>query len=128
MLEKGRQFIEKIQSDLRNKEPNKIEIYLDAQLIAIDKNGFILRTSNASESGEKPSTSAESEKNPPVESVKEHDKLDEDHLCCICYLKKAEIVFIPCGHLVTCASCTSSLKTCCVCRAVITECVKVFFA
>ena len=61
------------------------------------------------------------------EEEEEEEKKDE-HLCCICLENKADIVFIPCGHLSTCGRCTTNIKDCCVCRTNITQCVKVFLS
>lgn len=37
--------------------------------------------------------------------------------CVICYADKKEIVFDPCGHFYTCASCSQKIKVCPICRA-----------
>lgn len=43
-------------------------------------------------------------------------KLDDQRACKICYAEEVGVVFLPCGHLVSCVNCAPSLKTCAVCR------------
>ena len=38
------------------------------------------------------------------------------------------VVFLPCGHLVTCTTCAASVTKCVVCRAQVTEAVRVYMA
>jgi len=50
-----------------------------------------------------------------------------EHLCLVCLegtkqvflvlLPSCQVVFIPCGHMVTCVTCGPRLTACCVCRA-----------
>ncbi len=47
--------------------------------------------------------------------------------CAICLNEKVNVVFIPCGHAASCDQCAALLTTCCICRAPITTCQKVFF-
>merc|ERR1719430_2197396 len=42
--------------------------------------------------------------------------LKEARNCKICMEKEASIVFMPCGHLVSCTHCAPSLQNCAVCR------------
>ena len=37
-------------------------------------------------------------------------------------------MFLPCGHLVTCTTCAASVTKCVVCRAQVTEAVRVYMA
>lgn len=49
--------------------------------------------------------------------TKKNDKpLDDQRACKICYAEEVGVVFLPCGHLVSCVNCAPSLKTCAVCR------------
>lgn len=41
-------------------------------------------------------------------------------ICKICYTNSIELVFLPCGHSVSCLSCAQSLYTCPYCRETIT--------
>ncbi|XP_060582184.1 baculoviral IAP repeat-containing protein 2-like [Ruditapes philippinarum] len=55
------------------------------------------------------------------------DQLREEYLCKICMDEKMIMVFIPCGHLISCFLCASVLSVCPVCRQTITSTVKVVF-
>ena len=36
--------------------------------------------------------------------------------CVICFSETMLVVCLPCGHVATCAPCTASLFSCCICR------------
>lgn len=50
----------------------------------------------------------------------------EASLCKICYNQHMEILFRPCGHLLTCRSCANQLINCPICRSPISETVRAF--
>ncbi|ELW66606.1 Baculoviral IAP repeat-containing protein 4 [Tupaia chinensis] len=52
--------------------------------------------------------------------------LQEEKLCKICMDRNIAIVFIPCGHLVTCKQCAEEVDKCPMCYAVITFMQKIF--
>ncbi|XP_076466319.1 E3 ubiquitin-protein ligase XIAP-like [Babylonia areolata] len=45
--------------------------------------------------------------------------LKEPELCKICCDREVSIVYLPCGHLVTCGTCAPTVSTCPVCRVTI---------
>ncbi|XP_075226321.1 death-associated inhibitor of apoptosis 2-like [Lycorma delicatula] len=51
-----------------------------------------------------------------VSLEEENRRLKEARLCKICMDREIEIVFLPCGHLVTCVQCAHSLSDCPLCR------------
>lgn len=53
---------------------------------------------------------------------------DEDKLCKICYVNEYEMLFIPCGHIVACATCVRSINKCPVCRRLILETIRAYFS
>lgn len=55
-------------------------------------------------------------------------KTENKSVCKICYTNEVGVVFLPCGHLVTCVECAFSLTTCAVCRQVITATCRVFLS
>lgn len=133
LLIKGKEYVDKVQQTLKNNSqpvPKHVEITLDEQIIqvqcmppiVVNQNGLLNLENIPSQSGTKISLVSNSD------LIKENEKLKEDKLCLICYENKADIVFIPCGHLSTCGFCTSNLKICCVCRTDIKQCIKVFNA
>ena len=48
------------------------------------------------------------------------------NLCIICYTNDKSIVFIPCGHFLSCGVCAASFKSCPTCRADIQGCVRAY--
>ena len=50
------------------------------------------------------------------EIEQENQKLKEAQTCKICLVKEIRVVFLPCGHLMSCVNCTRKLKKCAVCR------------
>ena len=53
-------------------------------------------------------------------------RLREERTCKICLDATAAMLFDPCGHLSTCARCSSSLTECPMCRNRIRKKIKVF--
>lgn len=49
-------------------------------------------------------------------------------ICKICYTNVVELVFLPCGHSVSCLACAQRLYTCPCCRATITTRIRTFLA
>lgn len=47
-------------------------------------------------------------------------------ICKICYTNSIELVFLPCGHSVSCLSCAQRLYSCPCCRATITTRIRTF--
>lgn len=47
-------------------------------------------------------------------------------ICKICYTNSIELVFLPCGHSVSCLSCAQRLYSCPFCRASITTRIRTF--
>jgi len=58
----------------------------------------------------------------------ENHQLKQEKCCKICLGEEVEVVFVPCGHLVSCVQCAPSLKDCPVCRTKIKAVVRAFLA
>lgn len=63
----------------------------------------------------------------PDEVKKENELMKEAQMCKICCEERVSIVFLPCGHLVSCAQCAPALKKCPMCRKPIKGSTKVTF-
>ncbi|XP_036404910.1 E3 ubiquitin-protein ligase XIAP [Megalops cyprinoides] len=61
----------------------------------------------------------------PMEKLR---KLQREKQCKVCMDRDISIVFIPCGHLVTCKNCSESLSKCPICCAVITQKIKTYIS
>lgn len=51
---------------------------------------------------------------------------NSDRECKICYDNEADIVFLPCGHLTTCATCATRVRSCPICRSHIHNKIKTY--
>ena len=60
--------------------------------------------------------------------AKENQELKEQRLCKICMVSDANLVFLPCGHLVSCAACAPALQNCPICRALIKGTIRTYIA
>ncbi|XP_063697339.1 death-associated inhibitor of apoptosis 2-like [Culicoides brevitarsis] len=56
----------------------------------------------------------------------ENKRLKDARECKICMSNEIGVVFIPCGHLVTCVQCAWAMTTCCMCRSEIKGRVRTF--
>ncbi|XP_016366604.1 E3 ubiquitin-protein ligase XIAP-like, partial [Sinocyclocheilus rhinocerous] len=56
------------------------------------------------------------------------EKLQREKLCKVCMDSDINIVFIPCGHLVTCQKCSEPLNKCPICCAAIMQKIKIYNA
>lgn len=54
-------------------------------------------------------------------TIELEENIDTKNKCVVCYENDKEFVFIPCGHLATCAKCSFSMELCPICRTVITR-------
>jgi len=48
--------------------------------------------------------------------------------CKICMIKETGVVFMPCGHLISCASCAVAMKDCPICRKNISDTMKIYLS
>ena len=60
----------------------------------------------------------------PMKIEKENEELRELYTCKICLDEKVCITFVPCGHLVTCQTCSPKLRKCPLCRTFIRRTIK----
>ncbi|KAJ1531811.1 hypothetical protein ONE63_000465 [Megalurothrips usitatus] len=54
--------------------------------------------------------------------------VDDARACKICFSEEIGVAFLPCGHLVSCVNCVSSLTTCALCRKPFSATVRVFMS
>jgi len=61
---------------------------------------------------------------PPISAPQtevESEEIDETEECCICMDQRRSIVFLPCGHVCVCNSCSKDLIQCPLCRVQIQQ-------
>ncbi|GAB1598666.1 putative inhibitor of apoptosis [Argonauta hians] len=82
---------------------------------------------SATEEIETPTVKNNSGGNANADLLKENEMLKEIKLCKICLDEELSIVFLPCGHLISCTYCAPALAECPMCREKIHGVVKTFF-
>lgn len=60
----------------------------------------------------------------PSESAAASDR----HICKICYDKEMGVVFLPCGHMMACPQCATSITECPLCRKTIQDTVRAYIS
>jgi hypothetical protein len=58
----------------------------------------------------------------------ENRLLKEQRMCKICMDSEVSIVFLPCGHLVSCPKCAPALLSCPICRVAIRGSVRTYLS
>lgn len=58
----------------------------------------------------------------------DQSKANDSKLCKICYSNEYNTVFVPCGHIVACAKCASSVTACPLCRKRFDNVMRIFFS
>lgn len=96
------------------------------------------RTSESAASCSSQSSSQDSlkdEQSSSCEKLQESsDKSDEEEekkdskLCKICYSAEYNTIFLPCGHVIACAKCASSVNKCPACRQTFDNVMRVYFS
>lgn len=106
------------------------------------KEEFLKKSSSADQSSSEACSSQRSQKSPSESSSgsgseKLHetsDKSDEEEenkeskLCKICYSNEYNTIFLPCGHVIACAKCASSVDKCPACRQPFENVMRVYFS
>lgn len=73
------------------------------------------------------STSSEKQMETSEKSDEEEEKKDSK-LCKICYSNEYNTIFLPCGHVIACAKCASSVSKCPACRQPFENVMRVYFS
>ncbi|KAJ0183293.1 hypothetical protein K1T71_001269 [Dendrolimus kikuchii] len=64
----------------------------------------------------------------PLSLEEENRQLKEARLCKVCMDSEVSVVFLPCGHLVSCGGCGSALPACPLCRCAVKALVRAYLA
>ncbi|CAH0720027.1 unnamed protein product, partial [Brenthis ino] len=83
------------------------------------------------ESSRKPTNNIEKESSPEKKQLtleEENRQLKEARMCKVCMDNEVSVVFLPCGHLVSCAGCGAALRACPLCRAAVRALVRAYLA
>lgn len=74
------------------------------------------------------STSAVAQLLAEKDDSNQDNKLCESRLCKICYSSEYNTAFFPCGHVIACTKCASSVTKCPLCRKPFERVMRVFFS
>jgi len=80
---------------------------------------------NIRQKGETETTDSQP-KNSSEKLIRENEEMKQQLLCKICMDNDADVVFLPCGHMIACTTCARALRKCAVCRALIKNTLKSF--
>ncbi|XP_063362858.1 baculoviral IAP repeat-containing protein 7-B-like [Cydia amplana] len=89
------------------------------------------RVSNDRDSDRTDRVGSEKENSPVRKKLsleEENRQLKEARLCKVCMDSEVSVVFLPCGHLVSCARCGAALATCPLCREPVRALVRAYLA
>lgn len=117
-LMKGADFIEKMA--LKRDEICKRSSESAASSSSQSSQESIKDTQSKSSSSEKLQESSD-------KSDEEEEKKDSK-LCKICYSAEYNTIFLPCGHVIACAKCASSVQKCPACRQPFENVMRVYFS
>lgn len=53
-------------------------------------------------------------------------EIPDSMICKVCYNERLEVLFIPCGHIATCISCSVTVNCCALCRKPFYFCLRIF--
>lgn len=76
---------------------------------------------------EQPKSACNDEKSGELSTSPATSKLRDALLCQICCDQQLSMVFLPCGHSMSCPSCATALTTCPLCRKRIEATVRAYF-
>jgi len=118
-------LIKNIMREIENFVANKkkIDSFPDEDYVSVVPSAPVLpapiESASPSAPIESPSPSA-----PVEDDVKEEEEIENE--CVICMDQQSDCVFLPCGHVCCCFKCSTSLRTCPMCRTVITQKIRIF--
>lgn len=76
---------------------------------------------------QKPEESADTQES-HMSLKEENRQLKERCVCKVCLVNEVKVVFLPCGHIASCFSCSLAMKDCVICRSPISGTARIFLA
>lgn len=105
----------------------RVQVTENAQTDEAPKERTEPAVESAVESSSVPNT-IESMESQQLSLEEENRKLKDARLCKICMVDEVGVVFLPCGHLVTCYQCATGVSACPLCRRSIKAYVRTFLS
>ncbi|XP_063622260.1 E3 ubiquitin-protein ligase XIAP [Cydia splendana] len=126
------------ESSSRSRTPNEpqpsqevIVAHADTSQTARDPVRLNNRVSNDRDIDRTDQVESEKENSPVRKKLsleEENRQLKEARLCKVCMDSEVSVVFLPCGHLVSCARCGAALASCPLCREPVRALVRAYLA
>jgi baculoviral IAP repeat-containing protein 7/8 len=120
-LVKGQDFIDKMSS-------KKEELMSNAASSQSSTGGCTSSQSPVGSQSSESSSSSHEKLNELSEKSDEEEEKKESKLCKICYSNEYNTIFLPCGHVIACAKCASSVDKCPACRQPFENVMRVYFS
>lgn len=120
-LVKGKEYIESVKAKVENEKNNET-------LSASSQESVLSSASGSCGAPYAASTSSSAQLPAEREEPTADNKLSDSRLCKICYCAEYNTAFFPCGHVIACAKCASSVTKCPLCRKPFERVMRVFFS
>ncbi|CAB3360253.1 Hypothetical predicted protein [Cloeon dipterum] len=95
---------------------------------SVAQSAAVSTSSESTKPSAAPSTESSEVVVPKAGCSTEKEKEENDLDCCICLDERRSIAFIPCKHMVCCATCSNSVTNCPVCRNKISERITIYLS
>lgn len=83
---------------------------------------------SSQESYKEPTFNSSEQMQDTSEKSDEEEEKKDSKLCKICYSNEYNTIFLPCGHVIACAKCASSVTKCPACRQPFDNVMRVYFS
>lgn len=121
-LVKGQQYIDEIQARKNGQTESQENGNSNDDVMAKEEVGFNNGNNLLGECGRNKAKAVQGEDD------KEAKPLNDNRLCKICYEAEYNTAFSPCGHIIACAKCASSVTKCPYCRQSFTSVMRVYLS
>lgn len=116
ILKKGQEFIDRV-----------VEKKDEGRNGALDEPGSSGLSRGATEEATEATTTAATTTAETKDNLNGDQDANAVPICKICYVNQVNVMFLPCGHIISCIDCSEALKQCPICRQNITFVARGFF-
>lgn len=128
-LIKGQEYIDSILEKKKLQDESESGTSDDEENRSADNRPQVEKTiANSIESTTSSSSGSDVESGSGYDDGPSEKKLCDSKLCKICYTCEYNTAFFPCGHVVACAKCASSVTKCPMCRKPFESIMRVYFS
>jgi baculoviral IAP repeat-containing protein 7/8 len=120
-LMKGEEFVKQM-------EKKRDEMFRNPNVELASQSSSQSSTSSARESFKDTESNCSEKAQEMSEKSDEEEEKKDSKLCKICYSNEYNTIFLPCGHVIACAKCASSVTKCPACRQPFEKIMRVYFS